>query len=409
MIVPQASLGRSQENPAAANRSTTGSFSIRKTTEEAVVSDEPVIPSGVSQNTAKSGSDGGVDIAPCNELEPESKLKIRLDSQADSTAEPVAEPASKLSDLEEQIEAKNRDGEILRLDRPDKAITESAMDPASHDETDIGVSGHSQKEAQGLRVAIESPDEADQFNADEQLGLKEPGRQKTLATEQVLRLARKRIFNPLWEVDRLDWPRVCVELMSAIEHKSPAVATNLSNACQDGLQVLAVTSPVSGAGTSTVACCLAMLAGRHGLNIALVDGNLENPSLCYQTNLEIELDWHEAIAKRMPLEEVSVHSVDDQITMVPLLARLNAPQLNEQSIATVLQELSQSFDLVIVDLGPMAASKNMVSALGSQGILNAVVTVVDRRESNTASIESCLRQIRMAGISSIGLVENFAA
>jgi MinD-like ATPase involved in chromosome partitioning or flagellar assembly len=145
------------------------------------------------------------------------------------------------------------------------------------------------------------------------------------------------------------------------------------------------------------------------MNIALVDSNIENPSLSYQTNLDLEVDWNDAVSKRMPLEEIAVHSVDDQVTLVPLLERLNSPELNEQNLAMMLQELSQSFDLVIVDLGHMSAQRNLVRKLGELGVINAVVAVVDRRLSTPERIELCLRQIRQTGISSIGLVENFAA
>lgn len=233
--------------------------------------------------------------------------------------------------------------------------------------------------------------------------------EKTKRREQVLRQSRMKIFNPLWEVDRLQWPQVCSELSRAMDEESSTVVENLMRACQEGLQVLAVTSPQSGEGTSTVACCLAMLAGKHGLNIALVDSNIENPSLSYQTNLELDVDWHEAVAKRMPLEEIAVHSVDDQVTLVPLLERLNAPELNEHNVARMLQELSQSFDLVIVDLGNMSSPRSMVRKLGELGVIHAVVAVVDRRLGSPDRIESCLRQIRQTGIASIGLVENFAA
>jgi Mrp family chromosome partitioning ATPase len=349
----------------------------------------------------------------------------------------VVEPTQGDSDaLSRQIAAKNQAGAIYRLDRPNPLPISSetiADRPSSNDsqsdiQTDLQTSPQSVSDtrsdthtftgndtdtcsdAVSDRLSESAVQSQPHQSLPEEAGSNAPPqRQEIRAKEEVLRQSRKRIFNPLWEVDRLDWPKVCLELRSAIEAKSPGVAKNLSSACQDGLQVMAVTSPVSGAGVSTVACCMAMLAGHHGMNVALVDGNTENPSLCYQTNLEIELDWHEAIAKRMPLEEVAVHSVDDQVTLIPLLARLSAPQLNEQNIANMLQDLSQSFDLVIVDLGHMAATKNMVSALGALGILNAVVTVIDRRHSVTENIESCLRQIRQSGIASIGLVENFAA
>jgi len=319
------------------------------------------------------------------------------------------------SELEQKIAAKNRSGEIFRLDRPSYAPEQVASDVFADDQqsspSDVvsmtAVEDAAEPGAPESASSPWSPKGVDGTSA----GISTPPvqNQQAIAKERDLRQARGRIFNPLWEVDRLEWPRVCVELLNSIDAKSTGVAANLLNACQDGLQVLAVTSPQSGTGTSTVACCLAMIAGRHGLNIALVDGNMENPSLCYQTNLELEVDWHEAVARKMPLEEIAVHSVDDQVTLVPLLARLSAPQLNEQNMAKMLSELSQSFDLVVVDLGNMATSRNLVTALGDLGAINAVVAVVDRRNSSAERIESCLRQIRQTGIASIGLVENFAA
>lgn len=322
--------------------------------------------------------------------------------QTPTRIEPSNNPASQTdsagrtsTSLESRIASKNQDGEIFRLDRPTYKSFPQAADVYLDEE---------------LSSPSDSFDEAVAFAPPPQsIAPDVQKKQQAIAKEKDLRQARVRIFNPLWEVDRLQWPRVCVELLSAVDRESSEVAKNLLHACQEGMQVLAVTSPRTGSGTSTVACCLAMLAGRHGLNVALVDGNTDNPSLCYQTNLDLDVDWQEAIARQLPLEEIAVHSVDDQVTLVPLLARLSAPQFSEQNMAWMLRELAQSFDLVIVDLGHMQAPKNMVATLGDLGALNAVVAVVDHRNLNNERIESCLRQIRQTGVSSIGLVENFAA
>lgn len=323
--------------------------------------------------------------------------------------------------LEQQIAAKNQHGEIFRLDRPSYAAVQQATEAFAEEQASSPSDASSLNalplvadiqaaQSRPTPLPIKGPTSSDAHRRKDSGSKKSPiADEHVIAKERDLRRARVRIFNPLWEVDRLEWPRICVELLNTIDSQTPGVANNLLNACQEGLQVLAVTSPQSGAGTSTVACCLAMIAGRHGLKIALVDGNMENPSLCYQTNLELDVDWHEAIARKLPLEEIAVHSVDDQITLVPLLARLSAPQLNEHNMAKMLNELSQSFDLVVVDLGHMSSTRNMVTTLGDLGALNAVVAVVDRRTSSAERIESCLRQIRQTGIASVGLVENFAA
>jgi Mrp family chromosome partitioning ATPase len=229
--------------------------------------------------------------------------------------------------------------------------------------------------------------------------------------ERELRRAKVRVFNPIWEVDQLQWPDVCVKLMNARMDSLNYVTKHLFEACQEGLQVLAVTSPEGGEGRTTVACCLAMLAGSRGLKVAIVDGDIENPTLSLQTNLEIENDWQSAIMNQMPLEEVSVHSIDDQITLIPLLGPLDQSELpkSDQRIADMLIELSESFDLVVLDIGHMSSPNGLMNSLAEQGIINAAIAVVDNRNSSTQGIETCIRRIRQAGVTSIGLVENFAA
>ena len=229
--------------------------------------------------------------------------------------------------------------------------------------------------------------------------------------EQELRRAKVRVFNPIWEVDQLQWPEVCVKLMDARMDSLNHVTKHLSEACQEGLQVLAVTSPEGGEGRTTVACCLAMLAGNHGLKVAIVDGDIENPTLSLQTNLEIENDWQSAIVNHLPLEEVSVHSIDDQITLVPLLSPLDQSELSgtDQRIADMLIELTESFDLVILDIGHMNSPNSLMSTLAEQGIINAAIAVVDNRNASPLRVETCIRRIRQAGVSSIGIVENFAS
>ncbi len=229
--------------------------------------------------------------------------------------------------------------------------------------------------------------------------------------EQELRRAKVRVFNPIWEVDKLQWPEVCAKLMDSRMDSLDHVTKHLSEACQEGLQVLAVTSPEGGEGRTTVACCLAMLAGNRGLKVAIVDGDIENPTLSLQTNLEVENDWQSAIMNHLPLEEVSVHSIDDQITLVPLLGPLDQNELpsSDQRIADMLIELTESFDLVILDIGHMNSPNGLMSTLAEQGIINAAIAVIDNRNPSTQRVETCIRRIRQAGVTSIGIVENFAS
>ena len=231
------------------------------------------------------------------------------------------------------------------------------------------------------------------------------------SVERELRGSKLRIFNPVWEVDSFQWPDICIELLEQRSDALESVATNLNEAVQEGLQVLAITSPQGGEGRTTVACCLAKLVGSRGLNVVIVDGDIENPTLSYQTNLDIQQDWKSAILNQLPLEEIAVHSIDDQVTLVPLIGSIDDSELSvdDNRIEFMLHELSESFDLVIVDMGHMNSPRSLVGSLCARGVISAVVAVVDHRSSDAQEIDQCLSRIRQAGVTSIGVVENFAA
>lgn len=235
--------------------------------------------------------------------------------------------------------------------------------------------------------------------------------ERVQSAERELRRSKLRIFNPVWEVDSFQWPDICLELLEQRSEILETVAKNLNEAVQEGLQVLAITSPQGGEGRTTVACCLAKLVGSRGLNVAIVDGDIDNPTLSYQTNLDIQQDWKSAILNQLPLEEIAVHSIDDQVTLVPLIGAIDASELSvdDNRIEFMLHELSESFDLVIVDMGHMNSPRSLVGSLCARGVISAVVAVVDHRTADAQEVDHCLRRIRQAGVASIGVVENFAA
>lgn len=228
--------------------------------------------------------------------------------------------------------------------------------------------------------------------------------------EQKLWRSKHKVFNPVWEVDTLQWPGVCDKLMEHRAESMAQVAAHLKAACQDGLNILGVTSPTSGEGRTTVACCLARLAASHGLNVVLVDLDLDHPTLCLQTNLEVEQDWRDCLDGDIALEEVAVHSIDDQLTLLPLKDRSDRPELlaSDMGIADMLRELSESFELVIVDACRMDSSGNVICGLASAQIFDAAIVVVDRRNSHQERIEDAVRALQQTGVGSIGIVDNFS-
>ena len=228
--------------------------------------------------------------------------------------------------------------------------------------------------------------------------------------EDKLRRNTHKIFNPVWEVDNLQWPVVVDKLMQQRAQSMSHVAEHMKTACQDGLSVLGVTSASQGEGRTTVACCLARLAAAHGLNVALVDIDLDHPTLCVQTNMEVEHDWRDCLSEDVSLEEVAVHSIDDQLTVLPLKPRGGRPGLlaSDSRIADILADLAESFELVIVDCSKTSSSGNVITGLAHTKIFDAAIVVVDRRDSEADRVEDAVRMIQQTGIESIGIVDNFS-
>lgn len=309
----------------------------------------------------------------------------------------------------------HRTGQILRVDvprgpRPDEARARQAS-PAT-----VPASSPAKPAQPVGPVGRVAPQESLAARVDKKTLVEQEQRRMEVAieaseVEQKLRSSQHKIFNPVWEVDSLQWPGVCEKLMEQRAQSMAQVAAHLKMACQDGLSVLGVTSSSKGEGRTTVACCLARLASMHGLTVALIDLDLDNPTLCLQTNMEVEQDWRDTLESETTLEDVAVHSIDDQLTILPLKPRGGRPGIlsSDQRLAEILAKISESFDLVIVDTCRLNSTGNVIAGLSKSKIFDAAIVVVDRRNSNQERVDQSVRTLQDAGIESIGIVDNFSS
>jgi len=216
-------------------------------------------------------------------------------------------------------------------------------------------------------------------------------------------------FQAVWEVDAILWPESIYRLCSQEQSLLEAIGQRLMATVDAGLRVLAVTSADRGEGRTTVAACLAHSGSLLGLRVALVDGDLERPTLSEHLNLEVSSGWLDAIADGIPVEEVAVHSIEDQVTLVPLKPAGGGPRLHplDDRIRKLIEQLAAGFDLVIIDAGQINAVGGQLVGSGAETPIDAAVLVVDHRQMETKRIEAAAQRIRRMGIESIGLVENF--
>lgn len=218
-------------------------------------------------------------------------------------------------------------------------------------------------------------------------------------------------FKAAWEVDAFQWPATVLDLLGSQESAFEEISGYLQRANRQGLKVVQITAAERGVGRSTTAMCLAAAMAHAGLKVALVDGDIENPSLATQLNLELEFSWPQCITDNVPLAEVAVYAVEEEVTLFPLLlpwGREAAEGLRSR-INRLLRRISNSFDLVIIDAHRVNQQWHHAIGCGEDAAVDAALVVVDAELSVGSRVESTLELLRHSDIASIGVVENFRA
>lgn len=218
-------------------------------------------------------------------------------------------------------------------------------------------------------------------------------------------------FSPAWEVDAFLWPEVVLRLEQSDPAAFHKIGLHLAQSNAAGLRVLAVTSGERGVGRSTVAMHMARAASAAGLRIALVDADVLHPSLFDQLHLDIDHGWQQCVLDRLPIEEAAVIAIDDRLTLFPIHERLSVEQMPTLLArgSRFIEQLTQHFDLIILDSCRIHAEQPNLIGVTDNGGLDAAVIVVDSELSVQDKVDQAISILQAAGMTSIGIVENFRA
>lgn len=223
--------------------------------------------------------------------------------------------------------------------------------------------------------------------------------------------APRPVFVAAWEVDAFQWPSGCNELLESCHDEFHLAAARFRTATIEGLRVLAVTSLLRREGRSTVAMALARAAAMEGIRVALLDADLDHPNLGSALGFQASVGWPDVLRENIPLSEAAVNSLADRLTLFPLA---NPPRrwpmaLNTPEVSRLLRDLGQTFELVIVDLGPLAGPASRGFEVGDSCPIDAALLVQDVRITTSDQARISAYGLRQAGIGAVGIIENFAA
>ncbi len=177
----------------------------------------------------------------------------------------------------------------------------------------------------------------------------------------------------------------------------------LSHSHSAPLKTLLITSPGRREGKTTIAANLAHATARAGRKVVAVDGDLRLPALHEAFELPNEAGLSSVLERRASLEEAL------QTTKSPGLRVLtsgpppsNPTELLESSeMASLLRQLAEDSDLVLLDSSPLlAAADAVVLAALAEG----VAVVAELGETKREAIEAALNQLADVKANPIGII-----
>lgn len=364
-------------------------------------------PVMVTSFQADSLSNSATQIDVTNNGYPEGILPEDIDAltTADPRApEPPLAPAVTRALRPEQV--------VRRLDDPQAVLTPHVVKTAYQPAHVVDKEPASHLLVEELDVAYPHEDDASPLKSDEQPGggsdVDEHAPPSNLlggpaSTE--LNAPRATPFVPAWETDQIQWPRMADRLIE-IDDRFSATGRELAGAVRDGLRTLAITSTYRGEGRTTIAMNLARSAAAEGLQVALVDADLDNPTLASAAGIAAAHGWHECVRVELPLEEAAVASLAEGVTILPLTddVRRSTVTTSGPEFKSMLEQLSGHYDLVIVDYGPLGVSDAQPPRPVTA---DAALLVRDIRCTSADQAIAAVAKVRKMGPQSVGVVQNF--
>ncbi|TWU57474.1 P-loop NTPase [Rubripirellula reticaptiva] len=209
-------------------------------------------------------------------------------------------------------------------------------------------------------------------------------------------------FQAAWEVDVFDVPKTVADLFFN-ESLFQDLTDRMGEAVKAGLRTMLVTSVNKGEGRSSVAIGMAMAAAASGARVALLDADIDDPTLADDLRLELEHGWLDTLRSGLSVKEVAVYAVEDAVTLIPLIGVNAQRPATANEIAHLVDSLRERFDLVVID-GPAGDSVSLQPFATS---IDSAIIVRDSLRTTSDDVESFAGWLTRSGVQGVGMVENF--
>jgi Mrp family chromosome partitioning ATPase len=218
-------------------------------------------------------------------------------------------------------------------------------------------------------------------------------------------------FKPALEVDRFRWSPVSETLVRHHAGRLDNLVSTLMAADDAGRSLIGIAGMTRGVGCTTLVACAARLLVDAGKTVAIVDGNFAAPGLASALGLPIQAGWENVLAGGAPLAEAVVHSIGDQLAVLPLArgGAALAEKLDSIQASVTAGVLRYHYNIVLVDLGALdnPGQAGVACKIAKQCRLDAVILTSGRNQLSSISRQRlgqiapdlaklCLGQVKIA-------------
>ena len=217
-------------------------------------------------------------------------------------------------------------------------------------------------------------------------------------------------FRPVFEVDQFPWPAVTNEILQRYPKLLIPVAEQLAAASESGRSMIAIAGARRGVGTTTALLCLARMLASVEKEVAIVDADFATHALGRTIGLDFDTGWEDVLTGQIPLAEGVVHSIGDNISLLPLAGRgTDSVELLSGIQASISSGvLRYHYDVVLFDLGNVSQQPQATVAqkLFEQCRIDSSILVADAAHTSPAVNENIEPIMSLLGSTCLGVIGN---
>ena len=217
-------------------------------------------------------------------------------------------------------------------------------------------------------------------------------------------------FEPAFGVPEFRWPETCAWFDQLVRPDYAELFEMIQRETHETAPVIAITGAVRGEGRSTSLLSIAQESARQGMRTAIVDGDFAQPGLAEMLAVATTTGWEDVLTGETMLSEAMIYAEREKLSLLPLGETVRDKHAIASSLHTAisLAVLSQHYDLVLVDVGPLCEEPSAAGTLLRRAKFTGALLVQDTRDASADShLLFALERLAKLKIPALGVIENF--